>query len=152
MSMWATLVSAAFPWWWAGPGKPGRTQTAELQGSVGPMGGLVSRAHGTKAVLGAPSGTDYTRTAPMPYSANLPLPSQSLWTEMPFAHWKHSPTSSTEVSSSSLLYFYSSPRYHGQCGDVAPSRAELTREGVFPWHSCSGSRIRSETNMPLSIS
>lgn len=40
----------------------------------------------------------------------------------------------------------------GGCGDVPPSRPELTREGVLPWQSCSGSRIKSERNMSLSIS
>lgn len=137
--------------------KPERTQRAELQGSVGPVGGLASTVHGAKAVLGARSGD--TRIAPMPYFARLPLPGW-LGTEMPFAHWKHSPNSSTEVSSSSPLYFYSIPRYHGQpapcvtwgCGDAPLSRAELTGKGIFPWQSGSGSRIRSETNMSLSIS
>lgn len=139
MSIWAALVPATCAWWWAGPGKPGRVQRAELGGSGGPVGGLASRVHGTKAVLGAPSGAGDTRTAPMPCSTKLPLPGW-LWTEMPFVHWKHSPNSSTEVSSSSSLFLClstlpwpTSPRCY--LGDVVmwPWAAELTREGVLPW-------------------
>lgn len=124
-----------------------------------PCGRASKQSPGIKAVLGAPAGSGHIRTASMPYSTKLPLLGW-LWTEMPFAHWKHRPNSSTEVSPLSPPSFYFIPCHHGQptpcviwgCGDVPLSRAELTREGIFPWQSCSGSRIRSETNMSLSIS
>lgn len=73
MSIWAALLPAAFPDGEQVQEKQ-RTQGAELQGSVGPVGGLANRAHGTKAILGPPSGSGDTRTAPMPYSTKLPLP------------------------------------------------------------------------------
>lgn len=78
-----------------------------------PCGRASKQSPGIKAVLGAPAGSGHIRTVSMPYSTKLPLPGW-LWTEMPFAHWKHRPNSSTEVSPLSPPSFYFIPCHHGQ--------------------------------------
>lgn len=144
MSMWAALEPPAFPWQWAGRDKPGQAWRAGQRGSERQAsGGLMSRVHGTKAVLGAASGSGDTRTMPMLYSFTKPSLSSWSWAEMLFAHWKRSPNNPTGMSFSSSFCFPSPiiPPFHGQPPPgisrwmwwlpPLPRAAELTGEDIL---------------------